>query len=84
MNFLLINPRELNPHFNEQFKFFVGPHSPANLEIFVFDEDTNKQDDFLGHISIPIGILLDQQKIFEDYFNLAAHSNNQTPLLQSR
>ncbi|XP_069031510.1 extended synaptotagmin-2 isoform X2 [Embiotoca jacksoni] len=54
----------VNPKWNEVYEALVYDHSAQNLEVELFDEDTDK-DDFLGSLMIDIAELQKEQKIDE-------------------
>ncbi|XP_077077878.1 extended synaptotagmin-2 isoform X2 [Siphateles boraxobius] len=54
----------LNPKWNEVYEACVYDHSGQNLEIELYDEDTDK-DDFLGSLTLNIDELQKEQKVDE-------------------
>lgn len=44
----------LNPQFNEYFEAIVDQSSIQKLRINLFDEDTTRQDEELGRLSVPL------------------------------
>ncbi|KAM7400077.1 hypothetical protein PAMA_004669 [Pampus argenteus] len=54
----------VNPKWNEVYEALVYDHTGQNLEIELFDEDTDK-DDFLGSMMIDMAELLKEQKVDE-------------------
>ncbi|XP_067462791.1 extended synaptotagmin-2-A isoform X2 [Thunnus thynnus] len=54
----------VNPKWNEVYEVLVYEHSAPNLEIELFDEDTDK-DDFLGSLMIDMNELQREQKVDE-------------------
>lgn len=54
----------LNPKWNEVYEAFVHDHSGQNLEIELYDEDTDK-DDFLGSLTLNVDELQKEQKVDE-------------------
>ncbi|XP_067308641.1 extended synaptotagmin-2 isoform X3 [Pseudorasbora parva] len=58
----------LNPKWNEVYEAFVYDNSGQNVEIELYDEDTDK-DDFLGSLSLSVDELLKEQKV-DEWFSL--------------
>ncbi|KAG1939541.1 extended synaptotagmin-2 [Pimephales promelas] len=58
----------VNPKWNEVYEACVYDHSGQNLEIELYDEDTDK-DDFLGSLTLNIDELQKEQKI-DEWFSL--------------
>ncbi|CAM4589005.1 unnamed protein product [Leuciscus chuanchicus] len=58
----------LNPKWNEVYEAFVYDHSGQNLEIELYDEDTDK-DDFLGSLTLNVDELQKEQ-IVDEWFVL--------------
>ncbi|KAM9844887.1 extended synaptotagmin-2 isoform 2-T2 [Aulostomus maculatus] len=54
----------IRPQWNEVYEVLVYDHSGQNLEIKMFDEDTDK-DDFLGGLTIDMAELQKEQKVDE-------------------
>ncbi|XP_062386796.1 extended synaptotagmin-2 isoform X2 [Sardina pilchardus] len=58
----------VNPRWNEVYEALVYDHPGQNLEIELFDEDTDK-DDFLGSLTIDVAELEKEQKV-DEWFEL--------------
>ncbi|XP_076600894.1 extended synaptotagmin-2-A isoform X2 [Chaetodon auriga] len=54
----------VNPKWNEVYEALIYDHSGQNLEVELFDEDTDK-DDFLGSLMIDLAELQREQKVDE-------------------
>uniref|UniRef100_A0A8C4IJW6 Extended synaptotagmin-2 n=1 Tax=Dicentrarchus labrax TaxID=13489 RepID=A0A8C4IJW6_DICLA len=54
----------VHPKWNEVYEALIYDHSGQNLDVELFDEDTDK-DDFLGSLMIDLGELQKEQKVDE-------------------
>ncbi|CAD5220105.1 unnamed protein product [Bursaphelenchus xylophilus] len=62
---------DLNPVFNEYFEAIVDQASVQKLRLNMFDEDTTRQDEELGRLSIPLSYVR-KQKLVSKWFHLEA------------
>ncbi|CAD5213567.1 unnamed protein product [Bursaphelenchus okinawaensis] len=67
---LTIN-NNLNPVFNEYFEAIVDQAAVQKIRLNMFDEDTTRQDEELGRLSIPLSYVR-KQKVVSKWFHLEA------------